>query len=267
MKILVREVTNEICNYVWKTVTDERPFGSGRTVDYYKTTDGSYYLPISIIKITHDYRTTGYVVCKNCGKVVKKSKIEKHYKDQEKDSNCMKCEWLRIKYKEPETHKMREDGKCISSYVGIPYCAGDSYCWHPTKISEVNKIEKCKYFACRRSETIQLQKDFLSENPNPYKIFVTENAVLNTRGWTILNNYSDRQYATQNGKLIATFDTNGILKYFSFLYRNDSFDFTYSDVYDKFMYKNGTELFKELDVSEATKKKIINNVKALYENC
>lgn len=261
MKILVREYDdNNVCTYVWKNVRTIRPFSFGS----YCTEDGAVYTPIKVLRIIHDFRLSGYVECGNCGKVIRKDRIVKHYLAQERNANCMKCNSLRLSSipDAKTTRRLQPDGTVIVKTKKVACCGNN--CYRSPKINEVNKAETCKYYACRRSEASQIRGDFLSQNPNPYGVLLSENAVIKN-GWNLLQtNRSSRSYCNKNGKLIAHFDTNGILMYFSVMYRNMSFDFTYSDVYDKYMSNNGKE-FDWHNMADTTKQKYIRQIKKLYE--
>ena len=65
MKILVREVKDNKCSYIWKEVSKVNPIRYGR----YITTDNNEYGVMDILKIDRDYRNLGYVICANCGDV------------------------------------------------------------------------------------------------------------------------------------------------------------------------------------------------------
>ena len=132
-------------------------------------------------------------------------------------------------------------------------------------IGTINKAEKCKHFACRRSEAVELRKDFFANNPNPYNMLLSEKAVINA-GWNFLcKSYnSGRVYSNKNGKLTAQFDTNGILEYFAVLYRSNSYIFMYSDVYDKFMGESGDE-FNWIYMAESAQNRYKKQIRALYK--
>lgn len=264
MKVLVREYKTGVCNYVWKKVSYNDPF---RYSDYY-TEDGACYEPIQILKITHDYRTTGYVMCCNCGKVVKQTKITKHYEEQERKVNCMKCNKLKLEeIKGTRVNTLKQDGNVLSRIMFEAKCVNspiDRYWSRYKKIKDVNKSETCKYFACRRSDTTELRRDFFCSYPNPFNNFLTENGIINN-GWKyISSSNSGREYSNKNGKLIARFDMNGILIHFCMMHRNNTYHFVYSDVYDKFMDSEGNE-FRWGNIAETTKNNYIKQIRALYK--
>lgn len=264
MKILVRNFVDGTCEYVWKKVRNINPIVWRR----YVTEDNIEYNPIRILKISRDYRKTGYVICSGCGKVVKKDKMTKHYEEREREANCMKCRELELeKLRGSEVYTLRSDGKVTAKTVNIARCRNsyENGSWYRhKKIEEVNKVASCIYFSCRRGNAENIEEDFLSKNPNPFLNLLTENGVIN-KGWKYLcANSFGRQYANRNGKLIAQFDINGVLMYFTMMYRNDSHEFVYSDVYDKFMNEYGKE-FRWCDAAETTKNNYIKQIRALYE--
>lgn len=258
MKILVREYANGICNYVWKKIKMENPFYWGG----YDTEDGMSYNQCQVLKITHDIRNGNYVMCSNCGKVVKRNSLTLHYEKGEAEANCMKCSYLRIGDASTVTNKLRSDGMCIRRTVGVPNCGYRNYRVIP--IATIDKVEKCKYFGCRRSEARELPTDFLAEHPGAYDRLLTENAAI-TGGWKYLSQNSDgRQYANKDGKVVAYFDTNGILIHFILWNRSSRYTFTYSDVYDKFIPTSGVLEFNWGGIAEARRKRYEKQIRALY---
>lgn len=264
MKILVREVTDGVCNYVWKKMSTNRPIAWHGTNVRYKTEDNKGYDCLEIIKITHDYRKLGYVQCRNCGEVVKESKLIQHYEAQERNANCMKCDRMYLsKVKDIDTvNVLRPDGTVLSKTVNKAYCA-DQYGWNKVSLAEVDKIQKCKYYACRRSDKIDIMQDFWSAYPNPYKDILTEAGVIKNK-WKYVGSNNGRQYSNSNGKVIAHFDTNGILRFFKLLYRDECERFVYSDVYDKFFGANGRE-FDWCDIAEGSMERYMKQIRALYK--
>ena len=264
MKILVREINDGICNYVWKKMASNRPITKRCGTVYYKTEDNKVYDCLQIVKITHDYRKLNYVLCSNCGEVVKESKLIQHYEAQEHNANCMKCDRLLLKKANDSetTNVLRPDGTVLSKTVNNAYC-NDRYGWRYIPLAEVNKLERCKYFACRRSEKLDIISDFWSNYQNPYKDILTEAGVIKGK-WRYIDSHRGRRYANSNGKVIACFDTNGILENFVLLHRNNSEEFVYSDVYDKFFGRNGLE-FNWSDIAEASKERYMRQIRALYK--
>ena len=263
MKILVREYNNGVCNYVWKTMRKINPI-IGNT---YYTDDGMQYRILSVIKISHDYRKSGYVICNNCGEVIKRSNVIKHYEEKESDSNCIKCDKFTVIDKGKEIRTIKPDGTCLVKYKATPACACKCYRYYGVtkSLSEINKATDCKYYACRRSSVGELPHDFLFTNPNPYKNIITEKRAIEV-GWKYLTRtyLGNNQYTNNNGKVIAEFDTNGILIGFTLLKRNNSCDFMYSDVYDTFIDTWG-RTFDWMYCADTTKEKYIRQIKKLYE--
>lgn len=261
MKILVREFnedTNKLA-YVWKDVVKTKPIKSG----YYKTTDNADYEAFLILKIEKDYRRLGYVICSGCGEVIKEGKEEKHYLDRESNANCAKCEKLTLR---PIDGKRKvtllPDGTAISRTVNNPYCSARGG-YRIDALGDVNKQANCIYYKCRRYGTEQIPSDFLSEHPNPYKFFPTETTAIAT-GWEFHKRGTGwTEYATKNGKLIATFDTNGILNYFTVFFRDRGLRFKYSDRYDKYIAPNGME-FRWGDMAERTRNGYKKAIRSLY---
>ena len=259
MKILVRTFDNDgTCNYVWKKMKSENPFQYGT----YHTDDGCAYSLTSILKVTHDYRKSDYVQCGVCGKVVKRDKIDKHYEEREREADCMKCGWLELlgRQNSGPINVMRKDGFVVSKNIFVPYCSKGR--WRgSTRLSEINKVADCKYYACRRGSTKNLHSDFLSQNPNPYRDLLTENAVIEN-GWHYMGSSQQGRNYSFDTKLIARFDSNGILIGFNFFHRNNTYNLVYSDVYDKIIWDSGE--FDWEGIADRTREKYTKQIRKLY---
>ena len=274
MKILVRDypgdtnptisvthptisVTHPTCNYVWKEVRKNKPF----LYENYYTKDGSHYSSINVLKISGDFRKHNYVMCGNCGDVVKRDKLARHYEDQERNINCLKCKCLNLAQVINVTHKLMPNGTVVTKTTADPYCKPNYYNKYP--LDRVDKPAVCLYYKCRRSDAVELWKDFHSEYPNPFKRIATENAAI-AAGWRYLDTYFyGREYTNKDGKLIAQFDTNGILVNYKVLKRSSAFMFVYSDVYDKFFDNYGE--FDWGGLSEVTVKRYSRQIREIYK--
>ena len=263
MKILVRETKENVCNYVWKEISKTYPFCSS---DYH-TTDGLYYECGKIIKISRDYRKLGYIQCTYCGAVIKRGKEEQHYAESEAKANCAKCEFLKL---EP-TGKPKIvlcNGQAICKSVNVPYCTRKSR-YRATPIEGIDRLNTCQFYQCRRNgnfNDLSDENDFLFDHPDPYTVLLTENAVLNNN-WTFMRqDTTGRKYSTKNGKLIAHFDLNGVLMFFSVRFHNNVYDFVYLDRYDKFMtYSGPAREFTWNAMSERTITSYTNAIRKLYK--
>ena len=237
MKILIREYNYDVgaLNYTWKELRKENPF-SGHN---YCTKDGNSYNVNNILQVDHDFRKNGkYVLCGNCGKVIKKDDKEKHYNEVECKANCMSCDWLRLREVDGTAkHKMMPDGKVATRQISVPYCSrGYYYSSHNhIPIADVDKASTCKWYACRRAETIEFRPDIFTMFPNPFRKLLTEKAVIDN-GWKYNNRAnSETTYRNSDGKVFAVFDTNGILIRFFLKCRSATYAFRYSDTHDKFL--------------------------------
>ena len=263
MKILVREFDreNNVLKYVWKEIDRKKPFSS---YGDYHTKDDKNYGCFNILKISGDYRKLGYVRCKNCGEVFKRGKEEQHYAASEDKAKCATCSCLII---HPITGKqkitLKSDGTAVCTTINTPYCGSKSR-YNCTKLDEVDKPEICRYFKCRRKgiEDLSSVSDFMSEHPNPYKNIITENAVIKN-GW-VLNRQTDDYRSYTNGRLTAFFDINGIIDNFLVAFRNDTYKFKYSDVYDIYMNVYGEE-FTWGGMADRTAESCKKLIRKLYE--
>lgn len=260
MKILVRVYNEDKTSYVWKKVKSEE-YPISRTG--YRTEDGYVHSQQEIIKISNDYRTSkyDYVMCENCGKIVKRSEVEEHFAESEKNANCLKCDWLRLKeVSENKKTRLLKDGTVAVTTICDTYCT--QYSWHSgEKTSEIDKNRKCKFYKCRRAGVREIYRDFFCEYPNPYQNFLTEKAIIKA-GWVYTGAFGlCRTY--ESGNLIAYFDSNGILVHYAFRRRSSQFDFTYSDKYDKFF-----DYYGEFDwggAAEKTIKSMEKKIRKLYK--
>ena len=276
MKILVRNIErnengNAVCTYIWKKVRTTNPFNGRR----YVAEDGDEYSVGEILKITGDFRLSRkgkYMICANCGKVVKENEALKHFQESERGTNCANCGWFKVTDEKIDPKRIiRQDGTVVTKSVGIAKCTKGLSYWRSDDyepIGEVDKVAHCKYFRCRRAGLNEIQKDFLSENPNPISKILTEKAVINSKSWKYMNQeVTGRQYSNTTGNVLARFDTNGILRGFTLLYRDNTTDFYYSDKYDKFYTNSGAEFDWRVNwnqISENSKTRYQKQIRALY---
>lgn len=265
MKILVRQYDYETptCSYVWKEVRKENPF-SGLN---YNTTDGNYYNIGSILQVDHDFRKSGkYVMCGNCGKVIKRSEADKHYEDIERRANCLNCDWLKLRPVDGTTkYKMTPDGKVVTRELAEPYCSkGYHYSsYNHIPIAEVDRVSICKWYKCRRTAVKEFTPDIFVAFQNPFKTLLTEKAVIDG-GWKFdcVNDRSCVTYKNSDGKVHAVFDQNGIIDHFYLSKRNEIFYFRYSDTHDEFLDVRG--VFRWAYISDSRIARYKKQIRKLY---
>ena len=264
MKILVRENNDGACNYVWKKLNNTNPYlGSSQ----FMAEDGQRYSSMDILKINGDYRNgnTRYVKCCGCGKIIKDTPeaIENHYIDQETNIDCLKCSCIYLSQinSVPEKLILKADGTVVRKTTNKALCRMTGYYSPKETIQEVDKQRYCIHYNCRRNGMASLREDVWSRYPNPFKKILTEKKIIK-EGWKMISKMYGRIYESKNGKLRAMFDENGILDFFVFKYRNDTFRFRYSDVYDEFLDENG--IFGWNDIAITSAEKYRKQIRALY---
>ena len=261
MRIYVRNYNNGTVEYVWKNISHTNPF-FGKSE--YRTEDGERYSFFDIFKISADYRKSGkYVICGNCGAVIKRNATNKHFETQERNADCMKCSDLRLeKIENTQRNKMCADGNVFTTVLMKPYC-GIHYYYENYPLDNFDKTRVCKYFACRRKDVKEMRQDVLFTFQNPYNNILTEAGVIRKK-WNFVNTSNGTSvYSNRNGKVLAIFDLNGILIKFRLFKRDTPYDFMYSDVYDEFICENG--VFRWAYLAESTIEKYKKQIRSLYK--
>lgn len=232
MKALLREYNGE--QFVWANV-------KYKDNCFMTAEDGKIVPRTDIIDLSRDNRSK-YVVCGNCGELVKNTPeaIEAHWKSKSKNKNCLSCSNLREGYSKTPIQKTytpdpNNPGKfVVQNKYSTELVCGYSYRNPVINTSEADEI--CKCFKCKHASYRELS-DFFTINPHAFDVLPTVDMLLKKR-WKlehIYNNYMIYHHPSMT-TLTACVNAKGIVSYFSTTYGGYTRRMMYSHKYDKLFF-------------------------------
>lgn len=228
MKVLLRKWGDKY--YVWKSAEwkDSTYYvadGDGDDVEVSQT---------NILAVDEDNRV-GYVVCANCGKLIKNDpeSIEAHYTEEESKKDCMMCEYLRFSNRKliNSTGVKNEDGSYTVTQIASAILNCSTNYW--TKPIDSNEAERdCKYKRCRKSGVTDID-DIFVKYPGIFEKFITVDTLLdkNCEYKGRVNGFFEYDLKLR-GNLVACVNEMGIVDHFRIYYRGYAYDSFYSDKYN-----------------------------------
>lgn len=263
MQILLRRYGNE--EYVWKKAVYKSEV-------YYITDKNGCETRIRDVEIVavKDNEYAEYVVCTNCGALIKNTPedIEKHYTEMEAKRDCASCSDVKFadKLLQKRTLEKVDDGYLVTeTFTGSPRCAVIS--WSPCSIDSAVKKGICKFVACRKKE-MRPQNSIFFRLPGVFDSAITVD-VLNANKYKYDGADGDCFVydLRSRGTIKACVNSAGIVDHFIVSSKGNRVIYYYSEKYDKMFYKNGYEYiegkpywFTETKFNEAYQK-----IKALYK--
>lgn len=212
----------------------------------------------------------GYVVCNNCGALIKNTpeEIAKHYAEMEKCIDCASCDCLTFSNKKitERTIVSDDDGYHVTeSFVADPKCGVISYSPRSTDYAIGQRI--CKYMACRKHGVRQSNNVFI-RYPGVFDTVITADVLTANKFKYDGNKGNYFVYDMRSrGTIKACVNELGIVEYFIVSSNGNKIRFYYSEKYDKMFYENGWKYeegmpywFRESKFNEAYQK-----IKALYK--
>lgn len=266
MKVLLRKYQDKY--YVWVNARWES--------NKYIAVDGSDEFfdeeinQTNILAIKDDERA-GYVVCNNCGKLVKNDQesIEAHYAEEEAKKDCLRCGNLAT----PSTKKIidaiwakNEDGtyRVTQTFESELFCSAGY--WRKNIDSEDAKRD-CVYNMCRRRGMATINDTFI-RYPGLFEKFITVDVL-------IANKYSKEEYRRGffeydlkcRGTLKACVNELGIIDHFILYYRGYAFDLYYSDKYKRIFVRDGGRYDERTPygVSQTKMEQVKTKIESLYK--
>ena len=260
MQILLRKFGSE--EYVWKKATYE-------SERYYVTdNDGDrYHIHDTEIVAVKDNEYAGYVICQNCGALIKDTKedIEKHYAEMEAKRNCADCGHLTFANKEMKSRTISADGVVTETFIADPRCAVISY--SPRTVNYAVEHRNCKFTACRKNG-MRKQNSIFFKLPGVFDSAITVDTL--TANKYKYDGYENDHFIydmRSRGTIKAYVNSAGIVDYFLVSSKGNRVVYYYSEKYDKMFYRNGYDYvegkpywFADNKFNEAYQK-----IKALYK--
>lgn len=238
MRILLRRYGSE--TYVWKDATYENEHF------YVKNSDGSKanVHEIAIVAVEGD-ENKGFVVCNNCGALIKNNPaaIAAHYEEKEAQRDCAKCEHIAYaKDKEVLGREIVENGDGtyhVKEEFNAELRCGFTY-WNPVSVSSAVRNGTCKYTACRK-KGVRATIDIFAKFPGVFDKAITVDALVAKK--LKFDGYENGYFLydmKSRGTIKACANEKGIVECFLVTSRGRHIHFYYSEKYDKMFFKNGT---------------------------
>ena len=274
MKILLKNNGNE--EFVWKDAI----YKDGH-FQYVNDAGEQTKLNLTDILSVSDDDRNKYVVCANCGELIKNTPkaIEKHFVTKESNRDCMSCSELYIGKRQDTIKrsyiKLEDDSYQITDKFVAPLRCGRYY---GVDINSEKAINNCKYLRCRTAG-VQKISDIFTEYPGVFDVVITTD-MLSEKKWNYCGaktvyNYtfgSYRQIFKYNGHLretlYAVVNSLGLVEYFEVWHNRASYKFYYSVKYDKFFYEDCgfyKEGYPTNKISESKYESVCKKIRNLYK--
>lgn len=258
MKILLRNWSNS--HYVWKEAT----WAKGK---FFTEPEKAEVYPINILAIKDDERADKYVMCAQCGEMVKNdsASIEAHFAKMEAQRDCTKCKNLRERpiNTVKANYIKNEDGTytaektiLMSLKCGVEY-------YSPPDINSDRAKQMCVYHQCRR-RGMQKISDIFTKYPGIFDKNATVDALV-ARKYVhdgCRNEFFEYDLKCRN-TVKACVNKAGIIDHFIIKSRGYAYIAFYSAKYDKIFwsencidYTESTPWYMTENKLEMAKKKI-----------
>ena len=261
MQVLLRRWEDKY--YVWK---------EAKYIDGQFVVDDISLRETNILAVKNEERTNK-VKCLNCGKLIENSpeEIEKHYAEQEANSNCLTCSRSKV-YGTQEivecSYDENGDGTYREKLIRDVKLKCGASMWEHIDINDRRAKEICVYNQCRRHGVVEFG-DFFTKYPNAFDKQITVD-LLNKRGYECNRNSSDffNYDLRLRGALIACVNEAGVVDHFIVNHKGYSFCAWYSHTYDKlFISRRLNDIYGEnipSPLSETKFESVHKRIKSLY---
>ena len=264
MEILLKTYDGK--KYVWKEATwdgesylveDETGFTSG-----YYTTD--------ILAIRNDDRI-GYVVCKNCGQLIKNDpeSIEQHYASEEAKKDCLNCPYVRDYDRVSDKTVTRTPNGDGTYRVSQSYNTklGCSYGYYTVDINKESVKNNCIHYSCRHYGMKSINDVFVNY-PEPFVQQITVDALIAKK--YPLEQYREGHFEydmKSRGTLKACVNDSGIVDHFLVIKNGYRYTLYYSDKYNMLFGARGRnyDINRPDWMSDDRRECIANKISKLYK--
>lgn len=266
MRILLKHVGDKM--YVWKNATYKN--------EKYYIIEDSREIQVNETNIAsvEGQEGIGYVVCNNCGALIKNTpeEIEKHYTERENNRDCTKCEFLAF-----ENNVRNKDREVVAAGNGTYHITekftSELYCqrnyYSKRKVTHPDIARICTFYDCRRNG-VRTPSSIFVKYPGAFDTVITVDA-LNAKKLKY-DEYTGQYFLydmKSRGTIKACVNQAGIVECFRVSSRGNLMYFYYSEKYDKMFfadsysstYTEGCPTWFRADKFEEAHQRI----KALYE--
>lgn len=268
MKILLRQLDDKHY-YVWMDAIYKNGHFEIKDKEW-----GGLTIYQSEILATKDDDRSEYVICNNCGAMIKNDpeSIEAHFAASEKNRNCFICPSLRRNKIKMVNEEMTDnpDGtiKVVETYNADLRC-GQVY-WNSLSVNSEEVKRYCLYYRCRNRGVSPIE-DVFTKYPNLFDKNITVD-VLNAKKFVpdeggMKNDHFEYDMKLRN-TLKACVNKLGIVDHFIVKCRSYKYHAYYSAKYDKLFFSsargNYTESLPDY-MSEAKYNQVKAKISALYK--
>lgn len=263
MKVLLKNHGGK--KYVWV----EAEWEAGRYYELHTWGRGYYIDQINIIAVTDDNRI-GYVQCRNCGALIKNTPeaIEEHFKEKEKDRNCLECKYLSIygdKRNVKKYYVVNDNGShSVTETYDAQLGCKKTYYTHPLGSAETER--RCIYRQCRIMGVTEIN-DIFVKYPNVFDRYLTVDALIEKK--YAYEGYVDGYFVYDlkcRGSLKALVNEKGIVECYKVSTRGWDYYMAYSAIHNKIFITDG---YYRDDISnylsDSKKEMILKRLQKLYE--
>ena len=253
MKILTRDFQWVDATFNWQV---------GRIVK----SDGNAINESHIIAIYDDTRNK-YVICNNCGKVIRNTPkaIQAHKALAETSDKCFDCPHMRERNNVvlKNSYTPQADGTYISSVK--QQC--NLVCVRGFRDRDINgeaAKDNCIYKRCATSSTTSIEDTF-TRYPGAFEDMATVDAI-DTNKWSLIGN-SDTFYAFKAASrfnLTAYVHNTGIVSHFRYISRYTSYEFRYSKKYNQLFWFDNSTYSTSCGISQNIQTQLLKLVAAIY---
>lgn len=263
MEILLRKHNDQY--YVWKKA--EYIHGT-----YYVIEDAvSVSVPQAMIVAVKKDDNSDYVMCKNCGAIIKNDKesIEDHYAEEEAKRNCAKCG--NVRFRNRKVSELSWEHNADGSYSVTEHSTSNIVCsigYLDEPIDSNAAKNRCMYNRCRQSGVGPVD-DVLLAKPGLFDTFVTVDTLIAKKFDKVEYHDNHFEYDLKSrGTLQACVNELGIVDHFRLYYRYRAYNIFYSKKYNEMFFTDDYRKYTTIRPYGVTEKKaseLKKKIASLYE--
>lgn len=220
----------------------------------------------AIIAIDNDVRSQ-YVICQNCGSIIRNTakELEAHKALSDSSAACFECPAMREMGVDllKRTYTLQEDGTYVSlTKTKCSLACSKGWCSVPIDSDEAR--ERCQYRGCKTATASPIQ-DIFTKFPGIFDELATADA-LDPAVWTYVD--MGRNYykfkASSRYNLTVSIHKTGIISHFTYTSRYRQHDFMYSKRYNRFFWIDDYNYTENCSVSQNVQTQLLKIVAAIY---
>lgn len=223
--------------------------------------------PCNILAIEDDTRNQ-YIKCTACGEKFMNTEEERarHLRKKYNLDTCYTCPYLRVKNAEESLQFIvNDDHQTFTEHRKVTLACSIGIA---KNILSDKARQTCRYAKCSE-DTFKSFEDVFIKYPKCFDELLCVDAFMHSDNWRLkINTYESYCESLTRTRIVATINTEtGIVREFSYLYRNEAYNFRYSARYDKIFWMEG-RTYTETPPTRVDEKKlntILNLIRPLYK--